>query len=65
MQDKPNVISFDSQAKQILGIGVPEETIRNDFLKQGKEFSDNLKFGVSFQFDDEDSAFFDLLVTEY
>lgn len=65
LQDKPNVIFFDSQAKQILGIGVPEETIRNDFLKQGKEFSDNLKFGISFQGDDEDSAFFDLLVTEY
>lgn len=64
-QDKPNVIFFESQTKQILGIGVPEETIRSDFLKQGKEFSDNLKFGVSFQYDDEHSAFFDLLVTEY
>ena len=64
-QDKPNVIFFNGQEKQILGIGVPEETIRSDFLKQGKEFSDNLKFGISFQSDDEDSAFFDLLVIEY
>ncbi len=64
-QNKPNVIFFDRQEKQIFGIGVPEETIRSDFLKQGKEFSDNLKFGISFQHDDEDSAFFDLLVTEY
>jgi len=65
-QDKPNVVFFDAQTKQILGIGVPEETIRNDFLKQGKEFSNNLKFGVSFQCDaDEDSASRDLSVTEY
>ncbi len=34
--DKPNVIFFDSQNNGILGIGVPEETIRNDFVKQGQ-----------------------------
>jgi hypothetical protein len=64
-QDKPNVVFFDAHAKQILGIGVPEEITRNDFLKQGKEISNNLKFGVSFQCDDEDSGAFDSAIVEY
>jgi len=63
--DKPNVIFFDSQNNGILGIGVPEETIRTDFVKQGKELPDNLKFGISFQYDDTNSAFFDSIVVEY
>lgn len=64
-ENKPNVVFFDSQAKQILRIGVSEEVVRDDFHKQGKDFSDNFRFGISFQLDDEISGFFDSAVVEY
>lgn len=63
--NKPNVIFFDLQNNQILGIGESEETIRSDVLKKEKEFPSNLAFGNSFQYDDEKSSFFDLMVVEF
>lgn len=64
--DKSNVIFFDSQKNEILGIGVPEEIIRSDILKrEAKEVSSHLIFGKSFQHDDEKSGFFDLAVIQY
>ncbi len=65
MLDKPNVVFFDSQNNRILGIGTSEETVRNDFLKQGKEFPNNSKFGISFQHGDEISGFFDSAIVKY
>jgi hypothetical protein len=62
---KPNVVFFDSQNNQIVDIGESEETIRNNVLKYEKEFPAHLIIGKSFQYDDEKSGFFDLMVVEF
>lgn len=63
--NNPNVVFYDSQSKGILGIGESEETIRSAVLKVEKEFPPHVRFGKSFQYDDEESGYFDLMVIEY
>jgi hypothetical protein len=63
--NKPNVVFFDSQTNGIVDIGESEETIRNNVLEYEKEFPTHLIIGKSFQYDDEKSGFFDLMVVEF
>lgn len=63
--NKPNVVFFDSQNNGIVDIGESEETIRNNVLQYEKEIPTHLIIGKSFQYDDETSGFFDLMVVEF
>jgi hypothetical protein len=63
--EKPNVIFFDSQPNLPLGIGEYREKIEKDILEREKSIPENLRFGTSFQYDDEAAGFFDSMVIEY
>jgi hypothetical protein len=63
--EKPNVIFYDSQLNQPLGIGEYRESIEKDILEREKSIPKNLCFGTSFQYDDEAAGFLDHMVIEY
>jgi hypothetical protein len=63
--EKPNVIFYDSQPNLPLGIGEYREKIEKDILEREKSIPENLRFGTSFQYDDEAAGYFDSTVIEY
>ncbi|MCG2786173.1 MAG: hypothetical protein L6461_13830 [Anaerolineae bacterium] len=63
--EKPNVTFYDSQSDFLLGVGEYREKIEKDTLEREKSIPENLRFGVSFQYDDEAAGFFDPMVIEY
>jgi hypothetical protein len=63
--ERPNVTFYDAQSNFLLGVGESREEIEKRVLEREKSVPDNLRFGTSFQHDDEAAGFFDQMVIEY